>query len=309
MRVKLFSIIFFYFFGMINISLANINNNIIAKIENEIITSFEIKNKILISLILANQEINQKNIDSIKEKVFDLLIQQKLKKIELSKYDFEIDQSKINQYLRSITSNDIEGLKRKLKERNLSYELFLKEIEIQFKWQSLIYKIYSSKINIDEKTVNSEVEDFIKNGSNIEELDISEIEILINNNNSDLEKIKKIQQQINEVGFEEAAFKFSTSSTSKNKGKLGWIPSKSLSNEIYAILKKMKIGEVSKPIQKPNSVLFLKLNNKKNSENKNLDVKKIKMNIINAKKNEIFNLYSNSHLSKLKNTSIIEYYK
>ena len=30
-------------------------------------------------------------------------------------------------------------------------------------------------------------------------------------------------------------------------------------------------------------------------------------NLINQKKNELFNLYSNSHLSKLKNTSFIEY--
>ena len=39
---------------------------------------------------------------------------------------------------------------------------------------------------------------------------------------------------------------------------------------------------------------------------KNIDIDKLKRDLINQK-NELFNLYSRSHLSKLKNTSLIEY--
>ena len=52
------------------------------------------------------------------------------------------------------------------------------------------------------------------------------------------------------------AAKFSNSSTSSNNGKLGWLNAKSLSKEIYDILKKMDIGTVSKPIKKENTVIF-----------------------------------------------------
>ena len=44
----------------------NIKNNIIVKIENEIITDYEIKNKILTLLFLGNQPINQENINKQK---------------------------------------------------------------------------------------------------------------------------------------------------------------------------------------------------------------------------------------------------
>ena len=43
-------------------SMAKIENKIVLKVENEIISNYEVKNKILSSLILNNQEINQKNI-------------------------------------------------------------------------------------------------------------------------------------------------------------------------------------------------------------------------------------------------------
>ena len=71
----------------------------------------------------------------------------------------------------------------------------------------------------------------------------------------------------------------------------------------------MQIAEVSKPIKQQNSVLFLKLNNVRNINVKNnqLNLAKIKQNIINQKKNNLFDLYSKSHLSKLRNTSLISY--
>ena len=59
--------------------------------------------------------------------------------------------------------------------------------------------------------------------------------------------------------------------------------------------------------QVQNSILFLKLVNKKTSVSKQLDKAELEKNLINRKTNELFNLYSKSHLSKLKNTSFIEY--
>ena len=62
---------------------AAINNKIALKIENKIITQYEIKNKILRSLILSEQEINQKNIDALKKKSLNSLIQLTLKNLFL----------------------------------------------------------------------------------------------------------------------------------------------------------------------------------------------------------------------------------
>ena len=70
----------------------------------------------------------------------------------------------------------------------------------------------------------------------------------------------------------------------------------------------MKIGEVSKPIRKQNKIIFLKLNDKKNISYTEKNMKQLKKNILNKKRNELFDLYSNSYISKLKNSLFIEYY-
>ena len=302
---KLLIIIYFIFYPEILVS--KVGNNIILKIENEIITNFEIKNKIMTSLILVNQEINQTNINNFKKQALDSLIQLKLKKIELSKYNFKNDNTQINNYLKNILRNDIDGFKNNLKKNNLSYELFLDEIETQLKWQKLIYQIYSKKIEVNEESVDKEIEDIIKKQKDIEEFKISEIEVLSNNDQTDEELIIKVQEQIKNEGFEETALKISTSSTSSNKGSLGWINGKSLSTSIYTLMSKLEIGEMSKPIKGQGNILFLKLNDKRTSKSMDIDRLKLKQNLIDQKKNELFNLYSRSHLSKLKNTSLIEY--
>lgn len=302
---KGFFLIIFLF--VTNKSFAKIESTIVLKIENEIISNYEVKNKILTSLIMNGQEINQKNIDNNKRQALESLIHFKLKKIELSKYNFENNPKQVNDYLNLISSNNIKKLKERFKGNNLDYEIFLEEIETQFKWQKLIYKIYSNQIDIDETSIDLKVKEITENQKKIEQLRISEIEVMSNNDESDKEKISEIINSIKNEGFEKSAMKYSISITSEKKGDLGWIESKSLSPKIYSLISKMKIGEVSKPIKTQNTIVFLKVLDKRLFEPEKIDLVKLREKLINDRKNELFNLYSRSHLSKLKNTSLIEY--
>ena len=291
----------------LNNNLYGFNSKIIVKVEDEIITNYDLKNKILITLILSNQEINQQNIDELKKAVLDQLINLKLKKIELLKYKIKKDEGRINSYLKSISGNNIQNFKNKFFENNLDFELFLDEVDTEIRWQQLIYTLYGKKIDINEATIDVEVEKIIKERSNVEEFELYEIEINSNLDVPEKQIIEDILKKINTIGFENSALNFSASTTSSQKGYLGWINGKTLSKEIYLILSKMKIGEVSKPIKKQNNILFLKLNNKRTIKPEQLEIKKIKSDIIEKKKAGLFNLYSQSRLSKLKNNSFIQY--
>ncbi len=158
MKTKL---IFFLAFFLINLNhscFAENNSKIILKIENEIVTNFDLRNKILSTLILTNQEINQENINNIKNQSLDLIIQYKLKKIELSRFNFEADQTQVNSYLNSISSNNIQNLKDVFDKYNIDFEQFLDEVKIEFKWKQFIYNKYSKKIEIDDNIISEEIE-------------------------------------------------------------------------------------------------------------------------------------------------------
>lgn len=303
-------IIFFFLFIHFNfktILLAQIDNKIVIKVENEIITNFDVKNKILSSLIISNQDINQENIDKYKKIILNLLIDFKLKKIEVSKYNVKIDNNKVTTYLKTISPN-IQLLKQKFLENNLDYKLFIDEITTELQWQELIFQIYSKKIKIDEKSVKAEIDELLKKKSLIEEYKISKIEIQSNSNDpEDQKKIAEIKKEINDDGFENVLLKYDETLSTANRGDLGWINSESLSSDIYKIVTNMKKGQVSIPIRKQDSIIFLKLEDKRMSKTDKINIDKLKRKIVNQKKNELFDLYSRSYVSKLRNTSVIEY--
>ena len=67
--ISLFKIIIKIFFIILifnNNLIAQNNTKIIAKVGSEIVTSFELENKIKTTLFLAGENLSQKNINSIK---------------------------------------------------------------------------------------------------------------------------------------------------------------------------------------------------------------------------------------------------
>ena len=283
-------------------------NKIILKIENKIITSFDLKNKIKADLIIRNQALNQENVDATKKRAMNFLINSRVKEIELEKYNFNIENTDISKQLIQVSSGNIQDLKNKFEQNNISFELFKNEIKTEIAWQQLIFNIYTNKVEVDQKDIEIDIQEIIKKEKSLEEYRLSVIEIE-NDKNFDIrnKRIKEVFEKIQILGFGETASKISISSSSVKKGDLGWIDTNSMSKKIFNVLKDLKVGDVSKPIEDFESITFFKITDKRFVKNNFSDLNKLRENLIKSKKNNLYKLYSNSHLSKLKNNSLIEY--
>ena len=302
---KVLIIFFVFFFEIVQ---SSEENKIIVKVNQKIITSYEIKNKINTEIVLRNLDMSQSNINKMKNFAVRNLIDFRIKEKEIEKYDMnKFEEIDISQRLKSLSSGNLNLFKERFSEYNLNYDIFIKELKIQAAWQKLIFMIYKDALKINEDELSSEI-NYLKNQkSNIKEYNLSEIEISFDNNAEKDQKIKKITNSINEVGFLNTVSLFSESISAINNGELGFINEGSLSKVIYENLKNKNEGEISEPIVKLNKIIFLKVNKIRITSNNNLDIEKLKENVINSKKNNLLNLYSKSHLSKLKNNSYIEF--
>ena len=241
---KQFGFYFFSFILAIDLN-ANINNKIIIKVEDKIITNYELKNKILTTLYLAGEKINQENINKLKEPAANSLISNKLKLIELDKFKIKTNNIRLNSYLNSLSSNNIIQLKKDFEKNDLDFDLFKLEAEIQIRWQEFIFKRYSSKIDLDETIIENEINKSLKNKKKLKQNNILKIEINLNYSNDDKNIVSLIKNEISNNGFENTALKYSISNSSKNKGDLGWIEERSLSQKILKTLSVMKVGDIS----------------------------------------------------------------
>ncbi len=287
---------------------ASNNFKIITKVGNEIITSYELENKIKITLFLAGEELNQSNITEIKNLSLKALINNRLKKEEIKRYKYKkINNQRVSNYLESLAKKfnlPVKDLDNFFKINGLEFNLFLEEIKTEFQWQSLIYQIYAKKINLDEKEIANELNKIILEQKLIIEYNLSEIETKFLKEN----ELKEVIDYINNFNFKKAAQKYSISTSAIDGGNIGWINSESLSKNILGLLKDLDIGEYTKPIKRDDSFFIFYLNNKRKISNFDKDnLEKLKKSIIDKKTNDLLTMYSNNHLSIKRNKTLIDY--
>ena len=308
---ELLKIIFFIIFVNIKTNaFAITKNKIIASVDNQIVSSYELKNKIKTILFLANQSINQANINLIKQKALQQLIDYKLKKNQVSKFQVQLnDKVQINNHLNNLSSKyqtNIAGMKNIFQNNGLDFEIYLDEIETEFNWQKLIFDRYNNKIFVNEQEIEIELNNFLENQKDLREYKLAEIELPLKNNSDDKNTILEVNNEINKASFESAAIKYSISTSSSEGGDLGWINAKSLSEEILSMISKMKVGGISQPIMQTNRIIILKLLDQKKIDISEVNINELRKKIIKNKQNQLLSLYSNNHLSKLKNNALIE---
>lgn len=285
-------------------SYSAVQDKIIANVQNEIITAYDMENEIRTLLVLSGQEISQKNIDKTKKIALNNLINLKLKEIETSRFNIKLNDKAVDEYLIRLTSNNVSSLKKKFEINNLNYDHYLYKIENELKWQSLIFSKYSKNVKIRDEDVDKDLKEILSGEINLKDFKLSEIEIILNDENiKNIDEIKKVVLSSN---FKESAKKLQTVYSEINYNELGWINGKVLSKNIYEIVKNLKIGETSKPIKNQNNVLFLKLEDKRSPQIEASNIENIKENLKNQKKNELFALYSSSYLSQIKNNYLIQ---
>jgi len=312
-KIKLVILVMtFFVFG--NNVYAEIKNSIIAKIGNEIITNFDIENKIKTNLYLSGEEINQQNVNKIKALTLKSLINLKLKSNEVKKHSLITNDQAIAQYLDTIANNlnlSRVDLINQFKIYEIDYDQFVEDVKTEFLWQRLVARTYLDRIKVNEDQINFELKKILEKenkNTSVVEYNLSEIEIIFETSKEEIDLKNKIDDDIKKIGFKKTAIKYSTSSTALNGGLIGWINSNLLSSIYSNVVKNLQIGQVSQPIKKGNTITFLKLNDRKEFEKpQNIDLEQLKVSIENNKKNELLNLYSSSHLSKIKNITLIEF--
>ena len=277
-----------------------IENKILFKVNNKIITSIDIQNEMnylnSINSSFKNLE-NDKMIEIsknslIRNKIKEATIERMVKKIELDKSDFE--RILISNYS-NLGIKNINELKEYLSQFNINIQSLEKRIAIESYWNQVIYDMYFKSIKIDVDQIKKNI---LENNMQKEYL-LSEIVFNLDINENFDEKLNSIIQSIEEKGFENSALIFSISESVNAGGRLGWINENSINREILDEILKTKIKNFTKPIRVPSGFLILKIDETRETE-KNINLNEEIEKIVRLKTNEQLNQYSNLFFNKIK---------
>jgi len=128
------------------------NYKIIRLVNDQVITNYDLEQRLKLFSILNNVDINQENIDQIGKQMLVLMIEEKLQYEQMESYEISVNESEINNYIdRAFLSEEmgINKLTASLKNNNINIKILKKTIEIALGWNKLANRLYlrSSRIN------------------------------------------------------------------------------------------------------------------------------------------------------------------
>lgn len=297
-KKNIFIILLIYFFSL-SFSFAEIK--IILKIDNELVTNYDL-NKEINYLEILNPNISKLNNNQKITLSKKSLTSEIIKKKELIKYldndKFEIPIEVLNDYYEKLGFKKEKEFEDYLKVKK-SYNLdeVKKKIKIDLMWNDLIYSKYNNQIKINKEKIENKVD--IKKDRIYKDYLLSEI-VFAKKKESSLEKIyNEIKLSIDEIGFDNTANIYSISDTSKFGGKIGWINEIKLPKELIYELKNIEIGGTTNLIKIANNFLILKIEDIK-LEKKPIDRENEIQELINQEINYQLNRFSKIYFDKIK---------
>jgi len=295
-------LIFLVFFNITITNVLSLENKILIKVDNEIITTVDVLNesKYIKAMNKGLEDINENDLWKIS---INSITNEKIRMVEILNHidEIKVKDENLKFVMESIYKKlgfeELEEFKNYLKLKNVEYEFLKKKVEIESLWNELVYAKYFDKVFIDKENLLKKIKN--ENKETIKSYLLSEIVFDITNDTSLDQKFKLIENEIKKSGFESAAFSFSISNSSKSGGNIGWVNEDTINQKLKNEIKKIELGQYTKPIVIPGGVLILKLEDIKEIKNE-IDIDSKLNELIRYSTNEQLNQFSNIYFNKVK---------
>jgi hypothetical protein len=181
-----------------NVKSKELSNNVIASIDNSIITDLDINKEINFIKFITKAQNNSK-LDSLKTQSLQTLIDRKIKNIESDNLKIEVTEQEVEiniyNYLTS-KKVSVEELNVFFKQNEIEDDYLKNIIKTDMRWSKLIQNTYANRVNVNLTEIDKEISKESGNSSDNEklknELIFSERNVLLNKiAASHLEKSKK----------------------------------------------------------------------------------------------------------------------
>ena len=286
-----------------NAVIAENKHEIIIKINNQIITNFDIQKETKYLLAL-NPSLNNLSTKQIKELSRNSLIREKIKENEILKYykinyeDPELTKFVTNIYKRLNIEDEAE-FNTYLSKFDMNINTVIKKIAIERDWNKMIFGKFKNQIVVDELKIKKNLEKKLDKSEIQTSYLISEILFQAKNEKEFEETYNDIIKAVDESSFKSAASIYSISDSSINSGEIGWVKKNEISNSIYNELNKLNIGDITQPIKVASGFLIIYLEDVKKVE-KEINTEEEFKKIVTTEKNRQLNEYSIIYYKKIK---------
>ena len=131
------------------------NYKIIKLVNDQVITNYDLEQRIKLHATLNNLNLNDGNIDKLANDLLLLMVEEKLQLGQIDEYKISISEAEIDDYIQRAylgKENDINDLIELLNQNNIDIKILKSLIQIRLGWNELAGRLYyrTSEINEDD---------------------------------------------------------------------------------------------------------------------------------------------------------------
>ena len=228
---------------------------IAAVVNDEIISLFDLQNRLRLVVAMAGQRADAKAERRLMPQVLRNLITEALHNQEAKRLSVETSDADLRQaMLRLESQNQLPagGLDDYLKQRGIDKAELEKQLRSTLTWVKVVNKLARSQIQITKEEIDEEINRTRREKGRPQFL-ISEIFIAVDDPGKESEAktlVERLAQQVRQgAQFTDLARAFSQSASAAVGGSLGWVSAGQLAAEVDQVLMKMAKNSLSLPIR------------------------------------------------------------
>ena len=263
---KNFNYLLFLFIFIFYNNLYATQIEILAKINNQIITNLDLEYRLSLAIEISNIPNEVKFRKQIRQQILNLLIDENLKIQEAERYGILITSAEVYSEINRLEQRlkiPKDSLINNFKKKNIPEIAIYNQIRGQLLWNKVISFRIANNISISNKQIEEALQNFVKSSGEVE-YNISEIYISSSSNleNSSEDKVYSIYNKVNSSNFAILAQQFSDGALNINN----WYRESALNPEVIKTIENLQIGNISKPIKTNSGLHIFLLNDKRKTK-------------------------------------------
>jgi peptidyl-prolyl cis-trans isomerase SurA len=126
------------------------NFKIIKLVNDQVITNFDLEQRIKLLATLNKININSENIDQYARELISLMVDEKLQYEQMKKYNISITQKEVDEYIKkAYSNNDTNQIISLLNQNNINVNILYESIRIKIGWNELTGRLYYRTAKVD----------------------------------------------------------------------------------------------------------------------------------------------------------------
>jgi len=245
------------------------SSSVAAVVNDKVVTTYDVQQRMKLMIVSAGGRVTSDMLDQLQTQALRDLVQEKLKLLEGTEWEVEVDDKEIDAEIKTIANRGgltVSQLTESLGSQGVSMTTLRQQVKSGILWPRLVQGRFRSRVRVSDSEIEDTMERMREDASK-EQFLVSEICIPVADS-SQAEAyyqgaIQLIEQMRRGVPFAVVAQQFSACTSAAAGGDMGWVRAGELPTELDEAVRALPAGAVTNPIPSDGAFMILALRDKR----------------------------------------------